>query len=391
MQTVSEESPVHLDALVVSRKDQLQRINDAGLVAQGRVFLLSLEPIKQQIGARWPHRSETVWEGVERALAKSMPPPDVFIRIHDTAVLVAVASTDSYEAQIRCIEVLRSLLTFFLGRTIDADIAMSRISSIQDGALSTEPVDLATLPTRNLEPLNKAVARRPEDWTPPLTERRIAGTITLSHYGDADYAIDVVPVWRLDQETISSYAIRLRLPGVIERLSDLDQEALAGLVVDYLIPILEDYRREGGTFALIVPLPFSVLSARRPRLAILDRCAPLKKIMRSAVIAEISGLHAGVPPGLIRETVSMISPFVRVVTAAVSTPTDVSAVYREAAFHGVAVSWRRGRSGTLSAVLKAARRRTVNLVVHGVPTGTGMDELRCHHATHVTYDEAGLP
>lgn len=389
MQTVSEESPVHLDALVVSRKDQLQRINDAGLVAQGRVFLLSLEPIKQQIGARWPHRSETVWEGVERALAKSMPPPDVFIRIHDTAVLVAVASTDSYEAQIRCIEVLRSLLTFFLGRTIDADIAMSRISSIQDGALSTEPVDLAALPTRSVELLNKSVARRPEDWTPPLTERRVAGTITLSHHGDADYTIDVAPVWRLDHETISAYAIRLRLPGVVERLSDLDHETLSGLVVDCLVPILEDYQREGGTFALIVPLPFSVLCARRPRLAILNRCAPLKRIMKSAVIVEISDLHAGVPPGLIRETVSMISPFVRVVTAAVKTPSDVSAIYREAAFHGVAMRWRRGHTATLSAVLKAARRRTANLVVHDVPTGTPVDELRCHHATHVTYNENG--
>ena len=41
-----------LKAPAGSRKDQHRTINDVGLTAQGRVFLLSLEPDKTQIGAR---------------------------------------------------------------------------------------------------------------------------------------------------------------------------------------------------------------------------------------------------------------------------------------------------------------------------------------------------
>ena len=109
-----------LSALSASRKEQLQRISDAGLVAQRGAFLLSLEPIKAQIGQRWSHRSEGFWEEVERAFTKGMPPPDFFVHLNDTTGLVAVAPGDRYEGQVRCVGDLGSLLSFFLGRTTDA-------------------------------------------------------------------------------------------------------------------------------------------------------------------------------------------------------------------------------------------------------------------------------
>lgn len=377
-----------LSTLSASRREQLQRIHEAGLVSQGRVFLLSLEPIKIQMGARWPGRAEVIWEAVERSLHRKMPPPDVFVRLNDTTVIVAVASTNSYEGQIRCVETLQSLLFHFLGRSADADIALSRIASIDGDALHAEPVDVSpSTDVRTGSPARADPPRRPQDWTPPLTERRASGTIKLSHQGRTGYDIEIAPVWRLDLETISAYAVRLRLNAGPDRLSDLDQEALSQLVIDHLLPILEDYRREGGTFALIVPLSFSALSARRPRMALLNRCAELSDVMRRSVIAEITGLNAGVPSGLIRETVAMIRPFFRVVTAVVRTPADVETVYREASFHGVAVNWRPGPPTVLDPVVQAARRRTPNLIVHDVPNTVRTDELRRCRASHFTWSE----
>lgn len=377
-----------LSALSASRREQLQRINEAGLVAQGRVFLLSLEPIKLQMGSRWTGRAEVIWEAVERSLHKRMPPPDVFVRLNDTTVIVAVASTNSYEGQIRCVEILQSLLFHFLGRSADADIALSRIASIDGEALRAEPVDVSregnVLTGGTATP---APIRRPQDWTPPLTERRASGALKLTHQGRTGYDIGIAPVWRLDLETISAYAVRLRLDASPERLSDLDQEALSHLVLGHLLPILEDYRREGGTFAIVVPLSFSALSARRPRMALLNRCAELQDVMRRSVIAEITDLNAGVPPGLIRETVAMVRPFFRVVTAMVRTPADVDNLYREATVHGVAVTWRSGPATVLEPVVQAARRRTPNLIMHDVPKTVSTDDLRRCRASHFTWSE----
>lgn len=377
--------------LVGTRAEQLQRIDDAGLVAQGRVFLLSLEPIKQQIGAKWPARSEVIWDAVERALDKSMPPPDVHLRLNDTSVLVAVASADSYEGQVRCVEVLRTLLSHFLGRSVDADIALSRISRLGDGELSADHIDIAAPPIPSMaSPASDAASRAPEDWTPPLTDRVSSGTVALTHYGASDYRIDVVPVWRLDRETISAYAIRITLPSGRDRLSDRDRERLTTLTMEHTLPILADYRKEGGTFALILPMSFSALSARRPRLALLSRCAPFQDIMQRAVIAELTDLDAGIPSGLIRETAAMIKPFFRVLTAAISTPADVSTIYREAAFHGLALRWRSRQIDDLATVLRMGRRRTRNLMVHHVPDDISAESLRAIGASHVTWD-AGHP
>lgn len=373
--------------VIGSRAEQLQRISDAGLVAQGRVFLLSLDPIKLQIGDRWPHRSEVIWDAVERALTKSMPAPDVFVRLNDTSVLVAVASTDSYEGQVRCVEVLRNLLSYFLGRAADDDIALSRISKLEGEEITADQVDItAPTPRPLFSQTSDAIRRSPEKWTPPLTDRITSGTISLTHYGEATYAIDVVPVWRLDQETISAYSVRLTLPAGMERLSDRDHEKLSTLTIEHVLPILADYRKEGASFALIVPISFSALSSRRPRMALLDRCAPFTDIMRRAVIAELSDLDAGVPSGLIRETAAMIKPFFRVLTATVRTTADVRAIYREAAFHGVALNWLSGHSAELAAVFKIAGRRTPNLIVHGVPETVSTDDLRHYGATHLTWN-----
>ncbi len=373
--------------LVGSRAEQLHRINDAGLVAQGRVFLLSLEPIRLQIGARWPSRSEVIWDAVERALAKSMPPPDVFVRLNDTTVLVAVASVDSYEGQVRCVEVLRTLLSHFLGRSADADVALSRISSIADGEISADQVDVAAPPRpRVASRTSQPPPRSPENWVPPLTERVSKGSLSLTYHGEADYQIDVVPVWRLDRETISAYAIRLTLPLGMDRLSDRDREALTALTIEHTLPILADYRREGGTFAIIVPMSFSALSARRSRLALLSRCSPFQDIMRRAVIAELTDLDAGVPSGLIREIAAMIKPFFRVLTAHVCSSADVSSAYREAAFHGLALGWRSGRSEDLATILRVGGRRTRNLMVHRVPDDVSADELKQMGASHLTWN-----
>lgn len=305
----------------------------------------------------------------------------------DTSVLVAVASADSYEGQVRCVDVLRSLLGFFLGRSVDADVSLSRVSGIEGEALAADPVDICAPPARPRHSASTSDqgGRAPEDWTPPLTERRSSGTIALSYYGDVSYTLDVVPVWRLDQHTISAYAIRPSLPAGVECLSDLDLEALAHLTIGQLLPILEDYRREGGSFALLAPLPFSVLSARRPRMALLDRCTRFRSVMRTAVIIEITHLHAGAPAGLIKETVAMIRPFVRVVTATIRSATDVTAVSRESAFHGLAVEWRGASAGDLQSVLRAARRRSPNLMVHGVPTHVPGEHLKSLQATHLSW------
>ncbi len=385
----SPESSVSLASLGAARADQLARIAEAGLMQQGRVFLLSLDAIRLELGPRWPMRQDQICDTLHRALTRSMPPPDVFVRIDDATVLAAVVSVDPYAGQARCAEVLRTTLTYFLGREAEGDLGMARVSDMTGGALSCQPIDLNAPPPA--QPVAVPVAGRPpERWTPPLAGRRLAAPFLSERTGLTEMYFDVVPVWRLDQGVISAYAIRRRLAARVDTYSDHDREMMGHSLLDQLVPLLEEYRREGGMFALIISGSFSNASTRRPRLDLLDRCAPVLEVMRQTVIMELEGFGAGIPEGRIRETASMMGPFFRVLTASVRDPAEADAAVRDYAFHGMAIDAAGMSDLRLEQMVRSVRRCTSNVVVHAIRPGADEAWLRSLGVSHVTYRlEAG--
>ena len=383
---MSEQNPLARLELPTSRSDRLQRIEDAGLVAQGRVFLLSLEPIRAQLGPRWPAREDIVWDAIEKALVKRMPPPDVFFRLNPTTVLAAVASADGYEGQVLCAEVLRSILTFFLGRSVESDLGISRVSSLADDGLTAEPVNLSA-PRPNTGDVSHGEPARPCDATvllaamgrPQVSELQSDrhGTVMISH--------QVVPVWRMDQNLIGAYALRQTLSVRADLLSDPDREKVALAAMAAAMPILEDFRDAGGALALILPCEFRVISARRPRLALLSLCAEVSDIMRVVVVLQIEGIHAGVPSGLVRETMAMMKPFVHATIVAVADNVETQTAFREAAFNGLAVNGSSLTMAQLETVIRLGRRRTANIMVRDAASTLDADWLRACGASHVSW------
>ncbi len=394
--------PLGLGVLGASRADQLARIEEAGLIKQGRVFLLSLDAIRQELGPRWPARSELVCDTMQKALVKRMPVPDIFIRIDDATILAAIASVDAYEGQVRCAEVLGTTLAFFLGRNADSDIKISRVSGLGETGLSYEPINLSAPPPprpvevdADAEDEAEAVvppgARDGERWKPPLAGRKVAAPFASLDRGAVPMRFDIVPVWRLDRGIVSAYAIRRRLPEALDCYSDHDRELMDHALIDLLVPLLEEYRREGGVFALIAPGSFSSASARRPRLDMVDRCGPVLDVMRQAVMMEIDGVGVGVPSGRVREMASMIKPFFRVLTACVRSPADADAITRDYAFNGLAIDAEHLNRSKLESLIRSLRRWTPNLVVHAIPAGSDEDRLRALGVSHVTYRDAREP
>lgn len=380
----SPESSVSLSTLGAARADQLARISEAGLMQQGRVFLLSLDAIRLELGPRWQGRHELIWDTLHRALTRAMPPPDVFLRIDDATVMAAVVSVDPYAGQVRCAEVLRTTLTYFLGREAEGDLGISRVSAMTGDALSCQPIDLTAPPPA--PPVNTpAAGRSPDRWTPPLAGRRLAAPFVSEAKGLTEMYFDVVPVWRLDQGVISAYAIRRRLPGRADSYSDQDREVMGHRLLDQLLPLLEEYRREGGVFALIITGSFSSASARRPRLNLLDRCAPVLEVMRQAVIMELEGLGAGIPEGRIRETAAMMGPFFRVLTASARDLAEAEAAVRDYAFDGMAIDAAGMSDRRIEQMVRSVRRCTSNVVVHSIRPGADEAWLRRLGVSHVTY------
>lgn len=161
------------------------------------------------------------------------------------------------------------------------------------------------------------------------------------------------------------------------------------------MPILEEYQREGGAFALILPCPFSVLSARRSRQELLERCHAVQDILRQVVLLEIEGIGPGTPAGLVKETVSMVRPFVRALTLNLRNGIESGSVFQDAGLHALAINGRGLSTKTAEKLIRAARRRTLNVIVHDAPRSFPADWLQGCGASHVTWasdaDPAACP
>lgn len=375
---------VSLQHLGAGRGEQLVRIAEAGLVRQGRVFLLSFHAIRTEMGRRWPSRSEIVWQTFERDLTRAMPAPDQFVLIDETTILAAIISTDAYSGQVRCSQVLREVLAFFLGRNQDSDVSMSRVSDLSPHSVLADPIDL-TLPPPPMPDAGKlAPPVPPEQWKPPLSSRSARFSFISERDGPVDIELSVTPVWRLDCRSVSAYSIRRRLPRPLSGFTDKDNEAIDLCVVDFLTPLLLDYQREGGMFAVLCPFTFSTLSGRTSRLRLLQHCSGVMHVMRSAVVLEIDGLLRGSPDGRVQETLAMCRPLARVRTVLVTDRSAAEVLSRHHGADGVGIDAAGFTERQLHAVVVAARQRTNNVVVHDVPRTWDMDELRRVGVTHVT-------
>ncbi|WP_374516586.1 hypothetical protein [Brevundimonas sp.] len=379
-----ERQTIRLEQLGAGRADQLARIAEAGLIDQGRVFLLSLEPIRAEMGPRWAVREELVWDTMLRTLTRQMPPPDIFLRIDDVTVLAAVASVDAYEGRVRCAEALSSTLTFFLGRSAREDLQLSRVSSLEGGLIRSDPIDPHAPPPAAAasRPAPSGSPKTPDGWTPPLGGRRFSAPFLSERLGSVAMALEVTPVWRLDHELVSAYAVRRRLSQRIECLTDADRYQVAHRTLDHILPILDQYRREGGAFALVAPCPFSVLASNRDRQALLGRIAEYLDIMRRTVLLEVDGFGSGAPMGLVSHTAAMLRPFFRALTANVRDAAECATAVGEFAFNGIAIEAGAMSDHRLALLIRSARRRTPNVMVHD-PAASD-DWLRDCGVSHVT-------
>lgn len=385
-------STVPLTHLGSSRRDQLDRVIEAGLAAQGRVFALSLEPVRQSLGERWDARRDYIWDAAERTLERRLPPPDVFMRVDEVTFIAAVASRDSYEGQVLCADILRGLLSFFLGRNADDDMVLKRVASLDGGALQCVRID--PFAPRPLTPARDAPvpSRSPDDWSPPLAGRRHSAPILTATDEPLDVHFEVVPVWRLDTGAVGAFRIA-RHVAAAPRLSPAQIEAIDRATIDVLIPLLEEYRREGGLFAMIAPLSFSTLAVGRSRLALISQWASVADLMRQVVILELQDVDGGVPTGRTGETAALMAPFFRGLMIGIDDIGTVAKALSEHPFSGVVVDGDRLSVPTLlGRLIRAARKATRNILLVNGPSGLDEESLRRAGVTHLAAREAsGTP
>src|SRR5665213_2904407 len=369
----------------VSARETLDRIRASGVLTTGAVNLIGLDAIRRQLGDRWAAKKGRVWEHVEQEFQRKLGPADLAVRIDDINYLVAVPSTPGFAAQALCLTILQDVLKFFLGEIKTGDIAVRVVTDLVDGAIVSAPADLGRL-ARARAAMKAASAGGAEDlseqqsppWRPPLAGRTSVVELALPKQEPFDIRLTVEPVWNLRRGLIMSFLIGRS--GMPLGANAAELEAIDMATFAYAATLLEESADYGGPLTLHVPVSFSSLAVQHTRLRLLSLTQSVREAMRACMLIEICGLDAGVPPSRLVEVVGLVRSLCTGVVGRVRPSRPALAAVKACGLRGVAVeaAWLGLAQGDAPARLKAfaiaAQTVSPNLIVHGLPTPTAVDD-----------------
>jgi hypothetical protein len=391
-----------------STRDTLDRIVNSEILAAGSVNVIGLDAIRRQLGERWARKAPGVWEHVERELERTLGAAGVFLRLDDASYLVAQPGEEGFAAQAVCLTVLQDVLKFFLGEAKPGDLAVRVVTSIAGGEIASAPVDPTKL--RRPRPAAETPAERsadavsgpladhapaPKPWKPPLAGRTFNLEMESAKRERFQLRFQIEPVWNLRRGLITSFL--LDRSGGPSRTEAADLEEMDVATLAYVSTLMQEHVRQGGPLALHVPIHFTTLATQRSRERLIRMTRPVREAMRAAMLIEIDGLDAGVPPSRLLEVAGLIRSLCAGVLGRARPTRAAFEAVRGCGLRGV-VAWAPhlglaagGSESRLKAYAAFAREVAPNVLIHGLPAPEMVDEATGAGFTHASVAPSAAP
>jgi len=332
-----DQAPTALRLVAAGVEESLERFSDPRLLAAGKVNVISLDAIRQRLGARWQLRCDQVYAFAERVLERGVGEAGYFIRVSATDFFIVHPDLSRLAGQAACLRYLREVLTHFLGDGELAALGVLQVTRISKGQLEAKPVDAHAAETRGDEPEEPEEPEEPllppapaakgsargdlvDRWTPFVASdgRRLRVSATLE------------PVYELKGFTRIGFRMirRVIVVSTEEELTSQQMAVLSAadlLRVDLATIVRGIARLEAETggeqqLSLIVPVSFTSLASQRGRGEVVARLKEAGSLVRLGVICEICDIE-GVPPGVLLAAVSLVKPFTLLVVGRLLTLT----------------------------------------------------------------------
>jgi hypothetical protein len=288
----------------------IESLASNGLVEAGQVVVISIDAIRERVGARWPMRQPTVWEFAQREFRRQFTPRDQLLQLNDGCYMLVQPGQIPSAAQGRAINFLRDLLQFFLGESAKANIRVGRVVGVRDGEVLQEP----------LTPQEFDLAERAAPRADMAGDGPLAGVATVAAGGARNFAVRFSsdPIWSRKKNAIVSYRLK---PDVYERLPDDDfrpvdvAQASTREIVGIDLIVLEealnllDSAEPNAKFGLHAPLHISTMNSSLGRQAVFARLSAAPKETSGRLAICLEGL-GGAPRFVLDTAVATLLPFV---------------------------------------------------------------------------------
>ncbi|MDB5449775.1 MAG: hypothetical protein JWQ52_903 [Phenylobacterium sp.] len=287
---------------------------DAQLLADGRITLISLDVLVEQMGPRWPLRRQQVEKFVERLLARELTGEASFLKVSDADYLVCQPDVERLSAQVTCLGFVREVLEHFLGTAARAVEGVFEATTISAGGVEARPISVTDLLAA--EAADKVERRRAADL------ERATAPFAVSDGTSVLVSCTLEPVMELRASSVIGYRLSRRVT-LAKSGEPLHPSQIAGLAgVDILridLATVVQGLSKVRAFAtpppsLIVPVSYACLSSQRGRAEIIDVLQEAQDCVRHGVIIEIFDVE-GAPQASLQEVVASIRPIALFVAA----------------------------------------------------------------------------
>jgi hypothetical protein len=350
----------------------LERLDGSEALQGGAVNIIGLDSVREKLGERWPAKRSRVWEHVERELERRLGPQDLHFRLDEVNYLVGMPTTPKFMAQAACLAILQDVLRFFLGESTMRDVMVRMVSSVKGGEIvsqSVDPVSILENAAKAAGALGEQVQPAPE-WKPPLAGRTHSESFVTQARRRAEVKMGVEGVWNLRRGMIASFVLERVVNPALAHPADINRADCA--VMAYAVSLLQEHRQQGGRLTLHLPLTYASAATRQSRERVLSVLAPVRDLLRSTVLFELTDLDAGVPPSRLIEVVALMKPFCMGVLARVQPTRKALAAVKSCGLQGVALDAlaldRRSAElgGLMRAFTEAAQGGAPNVLVHNL-------------------------
>lgn len=288
----------------------LEHLQSTGMVARGRVNIVSLQAIADQFGHRWATRRDLVHDHVERCLERQFGGQNLFQRVSDTDYVLCQPEASAMAGQARCLNALREILHHFLGVAQVADLRVHAITRISSEGIYGEPldVDAVAVAAADLQEIEATPTAAIDRWSPFVCSsgQRVRVSCALE------------PVILLKASSKIGYRlVRLVLEMPSDRpLSTAEQRSLSRADIQRIdfatiawgLDRLRVEGRRGRCSSLVLPVSYITLSSREGRAVVVELFRRAQTAVRHGVICEIGDIE-GVPTGALTAAAAVIRPF----------------------------------------------------------------------------------
>jgi hypothetical protein len=288
--------------------DQLKTVlaRDQGRAAAGHVNLISLERIKERLGAEWTRLAVNADQIARNAIERYLLPADIYTRWKDGCYVVVFATLDASQAQMKCMMIAEEVARKLLGDEEPHAVDVRAVGLSPDGTIMLADLpEFDTLIALTMADQHAASTADTKDDNTMSSSMMIPGVAAAIDKLDGLRCL-YRPVWDPTHSMISTYLAVSLLPGMrtgsglraaaLELHGDAAaMERLDFVILDRTLHMLDEITHERRRFLIVLPVRFETLASLAQRRRYID-------ILRNRVTPAIAQLLAieimGVPDGI---------------------------------------------------------------------------------------------